>query len=225
MFGQNPLRGPSNHEGQHLDVQEIFKTIQGEGPLVGTPSIFIRLGGCNLACSFCDTEFETFNQVLTQDIVYEVLKLSCNEADARTVNTVVITGGEPFRQPIKLLCEMLIANGYIVQIETNGTLYRPLPNEVVIVCSPKASAGQYFPIRDDLLKNLAAFKFLISANMPPYNRVPEVGQMAHQVPIYVQPMDQYDDKLNEANTQHTLNLSLQKGYIMSLQMHKILKIA
>ncbi|CAN0594227.1 unnamed protein product, partial [Ectocarpus sp. 12 AP-2014] len=58
MFGDNPIRPPEKGDGLHLMVKQIFKTLQGEGPHVGTPSIFVRLGGCNLACDFCDTEFE-----------------------------------------------------------------------------------------------------------------------------------------------------------------------
>ena len=49
-------------ESKQFFIQEIFLTIQGEGPMVGIPSIFIRLGGCNLACKFCDTEFESFKK-------------------------------------------------------------------------------------------------------------------------------------------------------------------
>ena len=48
------------HSGDFLDIQEIFPTLQGEGPFVGQGAIFIRLGGCNLKCNFCDTEFDSF---------------------------------------------------------------------------------------------------------------------------------------------------------------------
>ena len=57
MFGKNPIRKPENHDGNFLKIQEIFYTIQGEGIYSGYPAVFVRLGGCNLACKFCDTDF------------------------------------------------------------------------------------------------------------------------------------------------------------------------
>ena len=78
MLGDNPKRGAVKGSGQYLDIQEIFPTIQGEGPRVGTPSIFIRLGGCNLACTFCDTEFESFSNRAVDDIVTQVMDFSLN---------------------------------------------------------------------------------------------------------------------------------------------------
>jgi organic radical activating enzyme len=61
MRGNNPIRPPEQGDGMILQVKSIFATIQGEGPNVGTPAVFIRLGGCNLACEFCDTSFEVVN--------------------------------------------------------------------------------------------------------------------------------------------------------------------
>lgn len=72
MLGQNPIRPPITGDGTQLFVQSIFPTIQGEGPAAGIPSVFIRLGGCNLACSFCDTEFESFEEMALGDILSTV---------------------------------------------------------------------------------------------------------------------------------------------------------
>ena len=60
MFGYNLKRPVIKGNGQFLSIKSIFKTLQAEGPYCGVPAIFIRLGGCNLACSFCDTEFEDY---------------------------------------------------------------------------------------------------------------------------------------------------------------------
>ena len=77
MFGTNPKRPPlKNHDGLSLDVVEIFPTIQGEGPFSGMPAIFIRLGGCNLACDFCDTEFEKFEPIALEEVVDAAVSLS-----------------------------------------------------------------------------------------------------------------------------------------------------
>ncbi len=210
MFGKNPIRKAVQGDGSKLEVVSIFPTLQGEGPNSGWPAIFIRLGGCNLACSFCDTEFENFSEMDLTEILTRVQKLYTNQ------KLIVITGGEPFRQPIAKLCEELIKLGYKVQIETNGTLFREIPPEVEIICSPKGIAT----IRPDLHERVTAFKFIISAANPEYNHV----AVNTNKPIYVQPMDEYDAGKNARNVEYTRDLALEKGYNLSLQLHKIIGI-
>jgi len=137
---------------------------------------------------------------------------------------VVITGGEPLRQNIAPLCEALLADGFRVQIETNGTLYQELPEEVDIVCSPKNTGAGYFPIRADLLSRLQALKFIISKSDAKYNHVGDVGQAKYGTPVYVQPMDEYDEVHNAENRAYAMELAVRNGYIFSLQLHKILGI-
>jgi 7-carboxy-7-deazaguanine synthase len=224
MFGKNPIRPPEKGDGQNLSVQAIFPTLQGEGLYAGWPSVFVRLGGCNLACHFCDTEFESFRDMALPELLAEVQKLSLNDAGKRVRGLVVITGGEPLRQNIAPLCEALLAAGFGIQIETNGTLYRELPPEVDIICSPKVSGGSYHPLRPDLLARASALKFIVSATDAQYSAVPELGQGAAGVPVYVQPMDEYTPEKNAANHAHALALAMQHGYRLSLQTHKILDI-
>ncbi len=211
---------PEIHCGENLDVQEIFPTLQGEGPYAGQPSIFIRLGGCNLACNFCDTEFDSYKKISLKKILAEVKKLTKNSVR----KLIVITGGEPFRQPIERLCAELVKLNFLVQIETNGTLFRDLPAEVKIICSPKISNNKYHQIRPDLLPRINAFKFIISKSQKNYSDVAEVGQSKFQIPVYVQPMDEYDEAKNQANLQHAVKLCEERGYFLSLQIHKILGI-
>ncbi|UCM85122.1 MAG: 7-carboxy-7-deazaguanine synthase QueE [Rickettsia endosymbiont of Culicoides impunctatus] len=223
MFGQNPKRAAIFNDGTSLEIKSIFKTIQGEGPFVGMPAVFIRLGGCNLACNFCDTEFEDFNILTINNIIEEVQRLTIN------IKLVVITGGEPFRQPIELLCHKLIDLDYLVQIETNGTLYRDLPDKVHIICSPKATKNGatkngYSLLRDDLLSRINALKFLVAKNIPEYSNIPEVGQSKYNIPVFIQPMDQNNPLLNKENEQLAIDLALKYGYRLSIQIHKILGI-
>jgi 7-carboxy-7-deazaguanine synthase len=219
MFGQNPKRPPVQGDGLTLDIQEIFPTLQGEGPYTGWPAVFVRLGGCNLACEFCDTEFESFT-AMTLDVLVEKIEQESNGIR----KLVVITGGEPFRQNIHPLCTMLLAMGFYVQIETNGTVYRELPEEVDIICSPKVTNGKYHPIREDMAARVNAFKFIIADDDSPYKDVPEVGQSTHGTPVYVQPMDMGDKEKNARNTARAAMLAQSQGYRLSLQMHKILGI-
>jgi len=224
MLGDNPKRPPVTGDGSVLFVKNMFKTLQGEGPHVGVSSVFIRLGGCNLACSFCDTEFEDYEEYALDSLLQEVNKLSANDNGVRSANLVVITGGEPLRQPIGLLCQKLIELGYEVQIETNGTLYRELPKEVDIICSPKVSANKYLSVHGDLLPRVNAFKFLVSVIIKEYSAVPELGQTKHNIPVYVQAMDQQDEEINAKNQKLAVELAINNDYRLSYQVHKKLGI-
>lgn len=219
MRGDNQKRPAEFGNGSSLKVFKIFRTIQGEGPNVGTPAVFVRLGGCNLACNFCDTDFDEFEEITINKILENVLELAADRT-----KLFVLTGGEPFRQNIYPLCELMIANGFKVQIETNGTIYRDVPNDVEIICSPKATNGKYLPIRADLLPKISAFKFLVSDSLPEYSLIPDIGQQMYNIPVLVQPMDQFNDELNQRNKRLAVEIVMNNGYRLSYQIHKELKI-
>lgn len=219
MQGKNPIRPPENGDGRILEVKGIFATLQGEGPYAGQPAVFVRLGGCNLACAFCDTDFEGFSAMPLADIVRQVQVLAGDSC-----RLVVITGGEPLRQNIAPLCEQLLAASFQVQIETNGTLWRELPEEVEIVCSPKNTNGGYHRLREDLLPRVNALKFIVSKHNAQYSDIGDVGQGTYPIPVYVQPMDEYDEVRNAANAAYATLLAQKHGYRLSLQLHKTLGI-
>jgi 7-carboxy-7-deazaguanine synthase len=224
MFGNNKIMPCDNGFDGNLAIQEIFHTIQGEGPFSGQPAIFIRTGGCNLACDFCDTEFDSHKKMTIDEILAIVNQLSRSSiTNEKIVKLIVITGGEPMRQSISELCYQLINLDFKIQIETNGTIFRDLPLEVAIICSPKVSNGKYHKIRSDLLPRIAAFKFIVAKHHQYYQYLPEFINDI-KVPIYIQPMDQYDAKKNLENQQYALDLSIKFGYFLSLQIHKILNI-
>ena len=218
MFGKNPKLPSEKGDGTKLKVHSIFSTIQGEGPYSGHQTVFIRLSGCNLACTFCDTEFDSFDVLSIEEILDKVISIK------GTAKLVVITGGEPFRQNIKLLCETFLLNSFKVQIETNGTIYIDIPKDVELVCSPKVSHGRYHPVRADILKQTIALKFLISGQNKEYLDIAEVGQNKHNIPVYVQPMDEYDKLANKNNIILTQQVAKKHGAILSLQLHKILNL-
>ena len=100
-----------------LQVTEIFKSIQGESSLSGTPCVFIRLTGCNLRCRYCDTvcAYEGGNWLSIDDILSKVDDYKCN--------LVEITGGEPLLQNgVYLLISALLKTGKSILIETNGSI-------------------------------------------------------------------------------------------------------
>ncbi len=224
MFGKNKISKPEIHDGSCLDVQEIFPTFQGEGPYVGYPAVFVRLGGCNLACDFCDTEFDSYQNYSIETILEKVLTLAKNDAGELVRKLVVITGGEPLRQPIERFCAELIKLNFLVQIETNGTLFRELPKEVKIICSPKVTNDKYHQIRPDLLERIDAFKFIISKTNQNYSNVSEIGQSKFSTPVYLQPMDEQNEDKNKENLELALEIAEIYGYRISLQIHKILRI-
>ena len=95
-------------------IVEIFNSVQGEGYHTGTPSIFIRFGGCNLQCSWCDTDFSKFDKKTIPEIM-EIL----SQWDTKRV---IYTGGEPALQKLAPLSDELHSKGYNIAIETNGTI-------------------------------------------------------------------------------------------------------
>ena len=116
-----------------MKVSELFYSIQGEGKLVGVPSVFVRASGCNLRCTWCDTPYASWDpegeDLAVDEIVRRVLAY-----DARHV---VVTGGEPMIMPdIVPLCEALKSHGRHITIETAATVYKPLPLDLASL-SPK----------------------------------------------------------------------------------------
>lgn len=105
---------------------EIFRSIQGEGVTAGTPSAFLRVALCNLACTWCDTRY-TWDW-RNHDYDREVMEMAVREVEERILalrqNRLVITGGEPLMQQATLapLVHSLNSRGYYTEIETNGTL-------------------------------------------------------------------------------------------------------
>lgn len=117
---------------ESINISEIFYSIQGEGYHTGTPAIFIRAAGCNLACTFCDTDFSLKEKLSTEAILSRIQDYPCK--------FVVLTGGEPTIQAkgMTALVERLHSQGYYVTLETNGSSADTLGVDWVTV-SPKLS--------------------------------------------------------------------------------------
>lgn len=99
-----------------LRVNEIFFSIQGEGPLAGLPCIFVRLAGCNLNCRWCDTDYARSegSEMSIEAICGQVARFPCRRVE--------LTGGEPLAQGQAVhLLQRLCDDGYEVLLETNGS--------------------------------------------------------------------------------------------------------
>src|SRR5579885_2700964 len=126
-------------------ITEIFKSIQGEGTRAGLPCIFVRLTGCNLRCTWCDTAyaFHGGKKLSVEEVMARVDELANRPAGRSgaeaAVPLVEITGGEPLLQEeVYPLAEKLLAAGYTVMIETSGERYvGRLPQEVIKIVDVK----------------------------------------------------------------------------------------
>jgi len=116
-----------------LKIAELFYSLQGEGALIGVPSVFIRTSGCNLRCSWCDTPYTSWQPEGTELSLEQIL----DEVQAHPARHVVVTGGEPMIAPeILPLTERLRALGLHITIETAGTVFQPVACDLMSI-SPK----------------------------------------------------------------------------------------
>jgi 7-carboxy-7-deazaguanine synthase len=154
-----------------MKISEIFYSVQGEGTLVGVPSIFIRTSGCNLRCAWCDTPYTSWNPEGQEMSIPKILE----EAARFPAKHAVVTGGEPML--FDEVIELTQALNMHITIETAGTVYKAMKCDLMSI-SPKLSnstpegkfASQHERLRyqPEVLKTLMAdyeyqLKFVISS--------------------------------------------------------------
>ncbi len=145
-----------------MKVCEIFTSIQGESTFAGRPCTFVRTSGCNLRCSYCDTQY-SFDE--GEDLSVEDIFACVHKAAIRLVE---ITGGEPLLQQeeVAALTAMLLDSGYTVLLETNGTLPIKQIHEKVIVIMDVKTPSSGMSLHNDFtnlhyLKKNDEVKFVI----------------------------------------------------------------
>ena len=155
-------------------ITEIFKSIQGEGTRAGLSCIFVRLTGCNLRCTWCDTAyaFHGGKKMSVDEVLARVDELAGRREGSQSVHAVVplveLTGGEPLLQEeIYPLAEKLLAGGYTVLIETSGERFvGRLPREVIKIVDvkcPDSGEADTFEIKNlDVLSANDEVKFVLS---------------------------------------------------------------
>lgn len=189
-----------------MDLVEVFTSIQGEGAFTGTPANFIRLAGCNLQCEWCDTDHKLRFMQPVEGIVASL---------DRRFKHVIITGGEPLLQKEYYnLSEQLIAAGFTVHVETNGTI--PIKGTYgtefdYITVSPKS---EHFPQTWGF-----ELKLVYTGQSDDYlNRLLGSTQFLH---YFLQPCHTNTGP----NTKETVEAVLRNPeWRLSLQTHKILLI-
>ena len=143
-------------------VCELFKSIQGESTHAGKGCSFVRLSGCNLECSYCDTPYARDEG--EERSIDAILR----EVESHGTKLVEITGGEPLLQAdTPALCSRFIERGYTVLVETNGTrdiacIPPPIIRIVDIKCPSSGHAGSFLPVNFSRLTAMDECKFVIS---------------------------------------------------------------
>lgn len=219
-------------------INEFFETIQGEGQYTGTASIFIRLQGCPVGCSWCDTKhtwdvdasqqipikqvFEKVDETaqwaeLTAEQVLEHIK----EQGYRSKH-VVITGGEPAMYDLNEMCDVLHDNGFSTQIETSGTFEIKVPSKTWVTVSPKINMSGGYKVLASSMARANEIKHPIArqSHVEELEALLESSPVSEGTLIYLQPISQ-----KVAATKLAIEICMEKNWRLSIQVHKYIGIA
>jgi len=225
-------------------INELFETIQGEGSFTGQPSIFIRLQGCPVACSWCDTK-HTWEINLDQEITPQALLAKNQEADTWSaftvanilslleVNTdteegkrkyqakhIVITGGEPCMYNLIPLCEGLEAQGYTCQVETSGTFEVNVSEKCWVTVSPKINMKGGYDILEQAMLRANEIKHPVATEQHVDDLTALLARFPiPNTPIYLQPISQ-----KSRATKLAIKTCIENNWRLSVQVHKYLGI-
>ncbi|MCQ2335340.1 MAG: 7-carboxy-7-deazaguanine synthase QueE [Paludibacteraceae bacterium] len=185
-------------------INEIFYSLQGEGANTGTPAVFIRFAGCNLRCPFCDTDFEAYTEMTTEEILDEI--------EQYPSNFVVLTGGEPSLQLDDDFVQALHERDYVLAIETNGTHRLPADLDWITV-SPKEGSRIVVTEADEV-------KVVYTGQ--------DVEKYADEIEAesyYLQPCSEVVNGERKDNTAQVVAYCLANPHwSLSLQTHKLINI-
>jgi organic radical activating enzyme len=206
-------------------VVEILRTLQGEGAHVGAPCTLVRLSGCNLSCSFCDTKYALQEgEWMTSDEIRDAI-LECSEQR----DMVLLTGGEPALQQTVELASTLKACG-MLHMETNGTIWPGQAGKLLdwITVSPKRGSQ----LNNLILAEANELKFLWSADSS-IERVKGlirrrdalIGADYKPVVICLQPLRTGRWPEDKRNVESAIEVCKWEGYRFSPQLHKLLGIS
>lgn len=218
-------------------ITEIFKSIQGESSYAGLPCIFVRLTGCNLRCTWCDTAyaFHGGTEHSIEEVMPRVAELSrTKHGTGERVRLVELTGGEPLLQPeTPELARRLLAAGYTVLIETSGERdVSVLPREVIkivdVKCPDSGESGKFRLSNLDTLETKDEIKFVIASRRDyefarDFMREHKLAGRVHEVifsPVFADPEGKWPemDRRELAEWILTDNLPVRLG----LQLHKFI---
>ncbi|MBN1258750.1 7-carboxy-7-deazaguanine synthase QueE [Candidatus Peregrinibacteria bacterium] len=201
-----------------LRVSEIFMSIQGEGPNVGRPAVFLRLNGCNLRCMWCDTKYAlSGGKRMTEEAVLEQIKrYPCDR--------LVITGGEPLLQQDDLTPLLKKLKNYRIEVETNGSIPLKIGQYIEqINCSPKLkNSGNraYEPAIRPSKKTIYKFVVKESADLEDIRRFIKTNRIPRES-VYLMPEGTKADTLLR-RSKWIIEVCKKEGYNFSPRLHILL---
>lgn len=197
-----------------MKVNEIFNSIQGEGANTGRPAIFVRFSGCNLNCSFCDTDFKRWVKMSEDEIITKVDLINTYGTDF-----IIFTGGEPLLQLNRKLCDLLHNQGYTIAVESNGTIEHDLPIDWLTI-SPKHK----FTNAKTVVKWCDEVKLLVDEETD-FIDLKYLQDTIDANYYYLQPIDTKNDINNGVNTLKAIQFAKENPrWRISLQTQKILNV-
>lgn len=185
-------------------VNDMFYSLQGEGRNTGRAAVFVRFAGCNLRCSFCDTDHSSYTEMGADEIVERVNGL-CKDAQ-QVKPLIVLTGGEPTLQVEEALIDRFHQDGFFVAMESNGTIVPP-SNLDWLTVSPKEKVK---------VKRCNELKCLFDET----ECVNDFGILADE--YYLQPCDVGDERKNRLIVERCVEyIKTHPRWRLSLQTHKL----
>lgn len=199
-------------EGKELPIMEEFYSLQGEGFHSGKPAYFLRVGGCDVGCFFCDVKESWDASKHTLTPTDEVIaRIACNPSGA-----VVVTGGEPLLYNMNYLCDELHKLGFLLFLETSGS--EPLSGSWDWIClSPKKDAA---PL-PELLEIANELKVIIYDEDDFVWAKKNCEKVKEQCLLYLQPEWSNAKKMMQPIVDYALN---NPKWRVSIQSHKYMKI-
>ena len=193
----------------NLNVNEIFYSLQGEGGRAGEASIFIRLAQCNLACDFCDTDFETGQDMTLEEILSEISQYPCR--------WIIWTGGEPTLQLTDEVLSVFKSKGYQQAIESNGL--KPLSGLLnYTVCSPK---GSHLATIKKLNPQVGEIRLPVKSK----DKLPEIHELPEAGFYFLSPVFTSNAQITAENINYCVELIKENPeWRLSVQLHKLINI-
>ena len=194
-------------------INNIFYSLQGEGRNTGRAAVFVRFAGCNLRCSFCDTEFNEYREMSDEEILIAISNFPSR--------FVVLTGGEPTLQVDEAFVDLLHQCGYEVAMESNGKRQTP-ENLDWLTVSPKVLTEEEQETWEKRMPD--EIKVVFDEHTNPESVI-QILSPSSSVLLYLQPCDTGDAERNRVITQACVDYIKQHPqWRLSLQTHKLIDI-